>query len=217
VKNKPNSKTKGRQQNRLERKTMKQTTQNSLRMGMVLADMSLAGMAQATTVSVPAASYGWVDFGVNVAGDYEVTASGTWAWGPGDDTTATGNDAQGYAWIYDEFYSGAQKGGLVAYVGASAPANSIVQGSVPPAGKPGYYTIQDGNQSIDFGTGGEIYFVINDDAVTGGWSDNSGSLNVDLTAAPEPTAMTLMTGPGAFGLVWLGWRSRHSANARMGR
>lgn len=155
----------------------------TIRVAAVLA-LALAWAATASaSLVIPALSYGWVDTGVNVAGPYQVTASGTWSWGSGDYVTATGNDAVGALW--DEYYAGAQKAGLVAYVGA-APG-----GDLAPVGSPGYYAILDGMQYIDFGAGGHLWMVINDDGQSWAWDDNAGALTVDLTAVPEPATIAL--------------------------
>lgn len=120
--------------------------------------------------------------------------------------TATGNDNLGGLGLNsDEFYGGAQKGGLVAYIGASGPGYYKA-----PAGTPGYYAILDGPQMVNFQQSGELWFTINDDAVSGGWSDNVGSLTVSLSPVPEPTTIIA----GALALLPFGVTALRSLRKR---
>lgn len=144
-----------------------------------LAGCLLVQTSQATIVNA-ASPY---NAGYISAGTYSVTASGLWSIDGDHWTTATGKDALGANW--DEFFAGAQKSGLVAYIGSSLPF------SLAPVGTPGYYAILDGTQTITFNESGTLWLTINDDASSGAWGDNSGRLSVDIvsTAVPEPSTI----------------------------
>lgn len=141
----------------------------------------------AMSIDVPARSFGWVDSGMNItAGSYFVTATGIWSPGGGIWVNATSLDS----WppdtnMTDEFFAGANRFGMVAFVGNVAPANGVI--AAAPAGTPGYFAVLDGTHAYDFPSG-KLYFVINDDA-TGDryWYDNYGSINVVVAPVPEPS------------------------------
>jgi hypothetical protein len=140
----------------------------------------------------------WQDSGYAVtAGDtYTITASGLWTGG-----TSAGfglNGPAGTTWDpgYNQWVSGPNWGALVASIGY---INNTVPPLLPtlpalPNPVPATYAFLTGS-SVTFvaGASGDLYFTINDDAEGGDYSDNLGTMTVNVTA-PEPGSFAALSG-----------------------
>jgi len=125
----------------------------------------------------------WTDSGIVVSNGQilAISASGTWNWSSLCDADGV-NDG-----VTDLFLAGANHGSLIAYVGTHPP-NEDSTGTdrwgdstyfPRPAGN-GYWLVGK-KATITTDRTGELWFLINDDALTKAIDDNSGELNVTLS------------------------------------
>jgi hypothetical protein len=141
--------------------------------------------------TVQANQAAWQDSSMSVvAGQwYTLTASGLWTggalglYGPVGTTWDPG---------YNMWVNGPHWGALVASIGqivGTVPPLTAVS-DIIPVPVPAFRPFLTGNSvTFEAGSSGDLYFTINDDASGADYSDNSGHLDVQLTAVPEPTTI----------------------------
>lgn len=124
----------------------------------------------------------WTDSGLMVTNGQTmmISASGTWSWAEWCD--ADGKDDGST----DVFLDGANHGSLIAYVGTYPPydddtgANRWGDDTYFPRSAGNGYWLVGKNAIITTDRTGELWFLINDDAVSEAIDDNSGSLDVTV-------------------------------------
>jgi hypothetical protein len=138
-----------------------------------------------------------------VAGQwYTLTASGSWTGGEGEYCGPTG-----ITWNpgYNVWVGGPHWSALVASIGQ-------ITGTVPPLSPvgatilvpvPAQYPFLTGD-SVTFqaGSSGVLYFTINDDASGGSYSDNAGTMNVQLTSARSTPLLRISLAESNVVLTW---------------
>ena len=149
--------------------------------------------AQTTTINVTASPL-WTDTDIQLelGTTITITASGTWSWSALHSCGPTGTPANllgVQTTLLDQFYSGANHGALIAYIGVDPTQGQWGNGSFFPQAT-GYWDV--GNEiQLTAPYSGELWLGLNDDAVSEGISDNSGSLTAELTLVPEPDSLAL--------------------------
>jgi hypothetical protein len=145
-----------------------------------------------STINVSASSL-WTDTSINLelGTTVTITASGSWSWAYGATCGPTGDPTDTTPDLSDDFYSGALKGALLAYIGADPTQSHFGDASFWPQAS-GYWLV--GN-SLQFTSlySGELWLGMNDDAGSKNTYDNSGSLTVEVTTVPEPGSLALAT------------------------
>jgi hypothetical protein len=158
--------------------------------GMVLT-LSVAAIANATTVSVPADPL-WTDTGMVLQGEKIcISAEGSWTWGTSTWFGPDGDYQPTLAW--DEWVQNGYHGQLVAFVGAN-PYAGVVNVDFYPIGS---------NGSLS-GLSGQLWLGFNDDQSSNAVGDNAGSVRATIkTCVPEGgSALALMgLALGAVGFV----------------
>ena len=124
----------------------------------------------------------WTDSGRSVTSGQTlmVSASGTWYWREPADANGTNDNS------VDVFLAGANHGSLIAYVGTYPPYDDSTGANrwgdetyFPQSAGNGYWFVGE-NATITTDRTGELWFLINDDAVSEETDDNSGFLEVTL-------------------------------------
>ena len=91
--------------------------------------------------------------------------------------------------------SGPNWGALVASIGqiaSTVPPLSTVDETLPDP-VPALHPFLTGNSvTFEAGNSGNLWFTINDDASGGNYSDNAGTLGVQLTMVPEPATWAML-------------------------
>jgi len=91
--------------------------------------------------------------------------------------------------------SGPNWGALVASIGqiaSTVPPLSTVDETLPEP-VPARHPFLTGNSvTFEAGNSGNLWFTINDDASGGNYSDNAGTLGVQLTMVPEPATWAML-------------------------
>jgi len=144
--------------------------------------------------TVQANQAAWQDSSMSVvAGQwYTLTASGLWTGGLSAGYGSYGPVGTTWDPGYNMWVSGPHWGALVASIGqivGTVPPLLAVS-DIIPVPVPAVTPFLTGNSvTFEAGSSGNLYFTINDDASGADYSDNSGSLDVQLTVVPEPTTM----------------------------
>lgn len=140
----------------------------------------------------------WTDTGLDLCSGTVIHVVATGLWNPWEGGLEP-CDANGMAGDSSDRFldaNGERYAALIGYVGANPPA----------AGSFGWMAEEEKSacraQMFLLGTDvlvktpatGRLYLAMNDDAVSGNTSDNTGSLKVDITVVPEPSTLLALTG-----------------------
>lgn len=157
--------------------------------------------ATAQIFTIPAKPL-WTDTGISVTSGEMVSiiATGSWSWGTGENGPDGDPTITYPPTLADEFYSSAQKAELIAFVGIDPFQGHWGDAAFFPQSS-GYLAIGSNNQFTS-PSAGDLWLGINDDAVSEGVSDNSGSLEVSVQVVPEPASVSLLAF-GVFGISLL--------------
>ena len=128
----------------------------------------------------------WTDSGlsVTIGQMLAISAPGTWCWGAWTDADGTDSGST------DVFLAGANQGSLIAYVGTNLPycdstgADRWGDTNYFPRPAGNGYWLAGKKANIITDRTGELWFLINDDAVSKNIGDNSGSLEVTVLVKP---------------------------------
>jgi len=169
-----------------------------------------AGASVVTVTSNPL----WTDTGISLTPSESVTisgATGSWTWEvPNGPFGPDGDNSVSYQ--YDEWIPDGYHGQLIGYIDATSSLNLNDYPRVFPQDAAGLFQIGTNTVTIS-GAQGELWLGFNDDFTTNDIEDNSGSVtvNVDVSAIPEPSALIVwsLLGTLAVGLGW--WRRRKAA------
>ena len=149
---------------------------------LVLCLSSTAHANATVTVTVPGHPL-WTDTGITLTSGTSVviTASGTWAFlgrlccGPDGDPH--------WPDPTDQFFSGANKGALIAYIGADPTQGHLVSGGTFFPQSTGYIAVGS-SAALVAPTSGRLWLGINDDARSLNADDNQGSVTAEITVGP---------------------------------
>jgi hypothetical protein len=151
---------------------------------LVLVLVSTAPAAAAITVTVPGHPL-WTDTGITVTSGTSVviTASGTWGFigalccGPDGDPH--------WADLSDQFFLGANKGALIAYIGADPTQGHLVAGNTFFPQATGYIAVGSFSAFVA-PTGGRLWLGINDDGHSLNADDNQGFVTAEIAVGRAP-------------------------------
>jgi hypothetical protein len=151
---------------------------------LLLALVSTTPATAAVTVTVPGHPL-WTDTGITLTSGTSVvvTASGTWGFigalccGPDGDPRWTD--------LSDQFFLGANKGALIAYIGADPTQGHLVAGDTFFPQSTGYIAVGSFSAFVA-PRSGRLWLGINDDARGLNADDNQGSVKAEIAVGPAP-------------------------------